>query len=678
MTTAQLFLRLTTTMQKFIAKVAGVAMVVAFAATSVSPAAALTAADIQMLVSLGVISADKATAAMALAGGSTSTGSTSSSCGSFTRDLTLGSTGADVVALQDYLVAKGFLTIPAGVSKGYFGALTQSSLAKYQAAMAISPAAGYFGPMTRAKVSADCGSTGSSTGSTGSSTDLSGGEASLNDYDRKSTYTNEDLEEGETAKVFAAEFSVEDADAEIDRVDVRFEAVSESLEDEPWNQIDSVAIFINGEEVDSMDVDDEDSWSRETSNASNLSNEVSGNRAYEVRFTGLDTVVEEDEDVLVEVEVTTSDNIDDSDLTQSWAVWIPTDGIRAIDGEGIDQYTGDSAEVTEFEIEAADDGDISVRESDDDLDAQILVVDTDDKKGPYEVFRFEIDNSEDASIFLNTLVITASTSDSAIGDVVSDLTVEIDGEEFDYDSASTTANVGDYTFDFEDNNDEVPVEEDERVEIVVKAEFNQASNYAEGTVVQFGVGKINGAALSGLTAVTAEGQATGDASTVTGTQEGAVHTLRTAGIVIEGVSESATVDAAEFSGDTEKGVYELEVQITALEEDAYIAKYVSTSGSATVAGFVFSVTTSGSAFAGTTTAFISEETVDSEVNNRYKIPEGTSDTFTVKVELDPTTGGTAYGISLDTIKFATTSDGTLVSYTVPDEDEYETNKVTVN
>jgi peptidoglycan hydrolase-like protein with peptidoglycan-binding domain len=77
----------------------------------------------------------------------------------YTRDLTIGSTGSDVVALQDMLVASGDLVMPAGVSKGYFGNLTKSALAKWQAANGVSPAAGYFGPVTMAKVKALGGST---------------------------------------------------------------------------------------------------------------------------------------------------------------------------------------------------------------------------------------------------------------------------------------------------------------------------------------------------------------------------------------------------------------------------------------------------------------------------------------------------------------------------------------
>ncbi|MBI3114448.1 MAG: peptidoglycan-binding protein [Candidatus Harrisonbacteria bacterium] len=70
---------------------------------------------------------------------------------SYTRNLTVGSRGDDVKALQGLLNVKGYLAVE---PTGYFGSLTKAALAKYQAANGISPAAGYFGPITRASVSA--------------------------------------------------------------------------------------------------------------------------------------------------------------------------------------------------------------------------------------------------------------------------------------------------------------------------------------------------------------------------------------------------------------------------------------------------------------------------------------------------------------------------------------------
>lgn len=73
----------------------------------------------------------------------------------FYRDLTIGSSGADVTSLQTFLEGRGFLVMPYGVAKGYFGALTQAALARYQASVGMYPATGYFDYATRARVSAD-------------------------------------------------------------------------------------------------------------------------------------------------------------------------------------------------------------------------------------------------------------------------------------------------------------------------------------------------------------------------------------------------------------------------------------------------------------------------------------------------------------------------------------------
>src|SRR3989344_4330483 len=66
---------------------------------------------------------------------------------SFTRDLTVGSRGDDVSALQQILISGGFLTAVSAPT-GYFGSLTQAALAKWQGAKGGSPPGGYFGSRT--------------------------------------------------------------------------------------------------------------------------------------------------------------------------------------------------------------------------------------------------------------------------------------------------------------------------------------------------------------------------------------------------------------------------------------------------------------------------------------------------------------------------------------------------
>ena len=85
------------------------------------------------------------------------TPATGPSTAQFTRNLTVGSQGEDVRTLQQYLNATGFKIAESGPGSpgketNLFGSLTRVALAKWQAANGISPASGYFGPLTRVKI----------------------------------------------------------------------------------------------------------------------------------------------------------------------------------------------------------------------------------------------------------------------------------------------------------------------------------------------------------------------------------------------------------------------------------------------------------------------------------------------------------------------------------------------
>lgn len=538
----------------------------------------------------------------------------------FTRDLTIGSTGSDVVALQDVLIASGDLVMPAGVSKGYFGSLTQSALAKYQAKMGISPAAGYFGPVTRAKVEGSSTTGGSTTGGSTSSSDLSGGEASLENFDFSSG-DDSDVEEDATGAVAEIEFDVEDGDVLIDRVDLQFEAASSSTD--LWDVLESVQLTVDGKEIGSADLSDEDEYLDEDDGT--------------VRISGINYKVEEGETVTIVVEVTTQSNIDSDDLGD-FTVLVIDDGIRATDAEGIQQYlptNGDSDEV-EFTVEEAGaDEELNVSSSSEDPDSDTFKVEDNSKSDQHAIFAFDLE-AEENDIELDTVDVVITTS-ATTSNVISDLVLEIDGEEFD-DWSYLAGGTSTRTVQFDIDGD-YTIDADDEVTVVLLAEFKAAngSNYTSGATISAEIedGAIEG---EGADDISSDGVASGDE-----------HTLSTEGIVVPASAVETTTDT---QGDNDTvGIFTIEFDVTAFEEDFYITNNAATNASSTLGGVEYAALG-----AGTTSATLSS-TADEDTANVFTIKEGETETFTLTVTFDPSSAG-QYRLTLEEIWSSTSSNGT--------------------
>ncbi|MCX6715763.1 MAG: peptidoglycan-binding protein, partial [Candidatus Taylorbacteria bacterium] len=93
------------------------------------------------------------------------TGGSISSCYVYSRNLSIGSSGQDVAALQSFLIRNGF-NIPNVanrlVAAGSFGTNTASALSRYQAVNGIAEN-GQFGSITRAKLNSWCCNTATAT-----------------------------------------------------------------------------------------------------------------------------------------------------------------------------------------------------------------------------------------------------------------------------------------------------------------------------------------------------------------------------------------------------------------------------------------------------------------------------------------------------------------------------------
>src|SRR3989344_5385945 len=126
-------------------------------------AAALTQAQVDAIIGLlQSFGADQSTISNVQASltGGTPTGGTGGTVGSyvFNTNLTMGSKGVDVTNLQKVLNSDADTIVAAsgvgsaGNESSYFGALTKAAVIKFQKKYGITPAVGYVGPITRAKL----------------------------------------------------------------------------------------------------------------------------------------------------------------------------------------------------------------------------------------------------------------------------------------------------------------------------------------------------------------------------------------------------------------------------------------------------------------------------------------------------------------------------------------------
>ena len=151
---------------KVAAVLIGLGLVLAFSFSFATTAKADALSDLQAQVTalLAQIAA--------LQGGSATGASSGGACFTFTTTATVGSTGGEVMEIQKFLNSHGAQVAASGAGSpgnesSYFGGLTKAAVAKFQAANGVSPAAGYWGPLTRAKANSLCaGSAGGTTGGT--------------------------------------------------------------------------------------------------------------------------------------------------------------------------------------------------------------------------------------------------------------------------------------------------------------------------------------------------------------------------------------------------------------------------------------------------------------------------------------------------------------------------------
>lgn len=629
---------MTKTAQTIVAKalVAFVAAAMLFTMFATPAKAATSVEDLQKMIN------DLMAQIAALQG--SSTGGT---CVAIAAPLTIGAQNANVTALQNYLISAGHV-IPAGAT-GYFGTQTQSALAAWQAANGVTPAVGYYGPVTAAAMAAKCVPT-TGGGSTGSTGDLEGGAGSVDSYELMASLNNEEVgEDAEDVEVAGLELEVDEAsDIEITAVRLVFDEGTAASDFEDYAA--EVSIWLDGEEVARVDGD-----------------EFNDDNAWTSTVSLDDAIIRADEVGELVVAVTGISNLDSNDATDTWTVDFRQIRFMDADGATISEDPSTGTRTFSFETYAtAANTELTVSSGDEDInDARVINVHATDDTDDVEVLSFEVEIEGNSDVTVDDIPVLF-TSTEATGNDPDDLAgsagLWLDGEEIASENFLTSdADDSAETITFDDLN--LELEAGETYEFIVTvnlysiADALDAGDTISADLTATEVDAINAEDESG------EDLAAGD---LTGTATGGTHSLRDSGIMVELVSTSAvktTGDASATQGDS--GLFKITFDVTAFDSDVYIDKTApDASGGATESDLAITG-------AGTVTGTITSPSGATEGTDGFLVEEGETEQFTITVNIAD--GATDledgfFAVEVDSILYALTDvDGDIV-YTFNMED----------
>ena len=358
----------------------------------------------------------------------------------FTKDLTLGSKGNDVKALQQFLNANGYQVAASGVgSTGnettYFGSLTKAALAKYQAAKGISPAVGYFGPITRAYVASLAVAPTTPTVPTTPTTPTepttpvtpvtpakSGDQGTMDVKLAASPASGEDLYEAETGQaIYGIETKASDSEIYVSRVKLQFNTAINNI-------ISKVGLYRDGTLL-AEKVINSDAVTRITSSN------------YTTQLTGFESKIDKGVTATFIVKVDALSSVDSG--YSSFTVLAPAGALRAVDGANIsvgDTSAALSANTVNVKQSGASAALLTISKNANSPDTSYQVSDSTGKAEKVTLLIMNVKAEQD-SIKLTDLVANISVT----GAGTSSIAYLYDGTTL-VDSATVTAGTGVTTF----------------------------------------------------------------------------------------------------------------------------------------------------------------------------------------------------------------------------------------
>lgn len=613
-----------------------------FALVGVSTAKAATIEELQALI------AQLQAQIAALSGGS------STAAGEITKDLTIGSRGDQVEILQKYLEDEGYLVMPAGVAYGYFGALTKSAVAKWQADNGVTPAAGYFGPKSRAMYATlnPVTPVGDDDDDADDVADLDGGAGSISDVDYISKLSNEEVGEGDSDVEVAGLTLEADNGSDIELVAVNLNFTQGNANRDFEKYADEVSVWFEGEEIARLDADeftDDDLFDKT----------VTLDRGAIIRAGETGDLV---------VAVSGVSNLDSTDEGETWT--LEFESVRFRDGLGAvitDSSTGDindgAGRTFSFEgFATAANLELKVTRGSAAInDTRIIMVHDTQDTDNVEILSFKIEAEGNSDLDIDDMSVDFTSVGAGVGEIINTAKLVVDGDVIGSESvASSTATTTTVTFD----NIDLTVEAGDTIEVIVEVDINDIDGaFSAGDTLMADVNPDD-------TAWDVEDEEGNDvvAADKTGAASSEYHAFYSTGIVIAPVSTSETKD--DTNGDTaggNRGLYTIKFNVTAFEDDMYLptGATIATSTVDPDDAIAYVVEDSNGtalmlndAGLASTTAVVSSDASTS--GDYYVVYQGETKSFTLQVTLVPTVDGyyraQLYGVNynVDTADIADT------------------------
>lgn len=567
----------------------------------------------------------------------------------FNTNLTVGSTGADVVALQTWLISSGYniSAIASGAAaKGYFGSQTKAAVQAYQTANGV-PSTGFVGPLTRGKlngtaavatVATGCPAGYTCTLATGNTLPaVVGGsvegalDKNLSLGDVETTLDEADVD----AKVVGVEFRAHGSDEIIQRADVVFSLAASSGSTRLDRYVTSVSLWLNGQKLATLPA----TQATRDGSVSTL------------RFAGLSGKVSAEQTARLYVTVDAVSTIATAENGQNITVQIPASGVRAVDTSGITDTFFSSAYSNVFSVGTATGGTLTISEATTNPLAAQVKADANNTVTGVTLTSFTL-RAKNSAVTITDLPIGLSVTGANVNSIVSNVTLKNGATALRTKSVSDSASSSVVVFD----NINLTIPKDGTVTLTVVGDIKKfVAPFTTGDTLTASTTKE----LTGWSVEDAAGDAvTSSGSDLKGSATGGTVTFRATGVSVVAGDISVSKNAATVSGQGDQTQYTIKFAVSADDEDLFIDKsnQLATSPSSAGAGIAWATTTtstSGSTDAGSAN-MSAEGTNTGDITAAYKVNAGSTRVFTLNVTLTATSTGYT-GVRLTGINYTTDS-----------------------